>query len=517
LGLPEILKKYLLPQQDGEKKRSPIIHLFAEEGKTPQKCASCFLHLASYFQLVKLIPQRVKGSIAVDTFEKIDDLAFLGDHVHQYAPSEYCTNEGSCPDVQDPKALSPTEFRILDEWYEKMRAETKPKNALKDLLMALAADIDSQEGKKFLADAAHDILCYPISRMNGPKPSEFIKNLEDPRWTGEENFPENRPMDIDFDKLVAIMRGDMMHSLPPDVCAMIRIASSLSVDETVLTHSMSAATIAPVANETMLKGEEHVSYLFPGLYIPKVDEDKDPKGSNPIGLLISIFKRLPIQDDNIAFETRQEYLAFFRWLLEHKIQDEFYFPAWLKGDKGIKEIGELVANQFQHSGDRQRIFDVTSDKTLATRAFFGAGMKTLTNIVLPGDPSYGYLVDPSYYNTQTERDFFKNEVMPTEEDLLNMAKVAWGKPVNDIKKLRDKVVQVDYTLASHWEYRDAYEQNGAILYLDAEKRMPMGIWVCAWKKLILPNSSSWEQVRLRNTTFTALWVSILTFVVSGWL
>ena len=145
LGLPEILKKYLLPQQDGEKKRSPIIHLFAEEGKTPQKCASCFLHLASYFQLVKLIPQRVKGSIAVDTFEKIDDLAFLGDHVHQYVPSEYCTKEGSCPDVQDPKALSPTEFRNLDEWYEKMRAETNPKNALKDLLMALAADIDSEE------------------------------------------------------------------------------------------------------------------------------------------------------------------------------------------------------------------------------------------------------------------------------------------------------------------------------------------------------------------------------------
>jgi hypothetical protein len=317
-------------------KRSPIINLFAEEGKTPQKCAICFLHLASYFQLVKLMPERVKGSIAVDTFEKIDDLAFLGDHIDQDAPSEYCTKEGSCPDVQDPKALSPTEFRNLDEWYEKMRAETKPKNALKNLLMALAADIDSEEGKEFLAVAAHDILCYPISRMNGPKPSEFIKNLEEPRWTGEENFPENRPMDIKFDKLVAIMRGDMMHSLPPDVCAMIRIASSLSVDETVLTLSMSAAAIAPVANETTLKGKEHVSYLFPGLYIPKVDEDKDPKGSNPIGLLISIFKRLPIQDDNIAFETRQEYLAFFRWLLEHKIQDEFYFPAWLKGDKGIK-------------------------------------------------------------------------------------------------------------------------------------------------------------------------------------
>jgi hypothetical protein len=122
-------------------------------------------------------------------------------------------------------------------------------------------------------------------------------------------------------------------------------------------------------------------------------------------------------------------------------------------------------------------------------------MKTLTNIVLPGEPSYGYLVDPSYYTTQAERDFFKNEAMPSKEELLHMAEVAWRKPVKDINKLRDKVAQVDYTLASHWEYRDAYEQNGAIVYLDTEKRLPMGIWVCAWKQLVLPNSNRWEEAK----------------------
>ena len=90
LGIPEILKKYLLPQHDDEKPRSAIIQLFAEEGKTPQMCASCLLSLAAYFQWVKLIPESVKDSIAVDTFDKIDDLAFLSDHVHQGAPSEYC-------------------------------------------------------------------------------------------------------------------------------------------------------------------------------------------------------------------------------------------------------------------------------------------------------------------------------------------------------------------------------------------------------------------------------------------
>lgn len=161
---------------------------------------------------------------------------------------------------------------------------------------------------------------------------------------------------------------------------------------------------------------------------------------------------------------------------------------WLRGINGTKEIGDLVSNQFRHQGNRQRIFQVTSDDTLATRAFFGAGVKTLSSIVLPGDPSYGYLVNPEYYANDAEREFFKTEPMPTEEDLLRMASVAWGKPVKDIKKLRDKVVQVDYSLTSHWEYRDSFEQNGAILYLDAEKRKPMGIWACCRKRLVLPNA-----------------------------
>ena len=66
--------------------------------------------------------------------------------------------------------------------------------------------------------------------------------------------------------------------------------------------------------------------------------------------------------------------------------------------------------------------------------------------------------------------------MPAEEDFLRMASVAWGQEVTDINMLRDRVVQIDYTIATHWQYREMYESNGSILYLDAETRKAIGIW-----------------------------------------
>jgi hypothetical protein len=279
----------------------------------------------------------------------------------------------------------------------------------------------------------------------------------------------------------------------------------LSPDDTVLSLSMSAAKVAPVANESTLQGDD-VGLLFPGLFVPKVDEDKDPEGSasGVTETLISLFQHLPIHDDAIWFDTREEYLAYFRWQIEHKIQDEYYFPDWLSrlnGTDGVPadlmdHIGDLVADQFRFRGDRQRIFESTSDVTLADRAFYGAGMKTLSSIVLPGDPTYGYLIPPESYATPAEREFFHNKAMPTENDLKRMAEVAWGHPVDDLETLRDKVVQVDYSLAAHWEYRKAFEDNGAILYLDAEKRTVMGIWLWCRKRLVLPNAGMlWEHAK----------------------
>lgn len=69
-----------------------------------------------------------------------------------------------------------------------------------------------------------------------------------------------------------------------------------------------------------------------------------------------------------------------------------------------------------------------------------------------------------------------------------MVSVAWSHPVEDLMSLRDKVVQVDYMILSHWKYREAFASNGAILYLDAKKRTVMGIWLADEAQLILPNT-----------------------------
>jgi hypothetical protein len=498
-----LTKKYVVPGPGQQ--RLDAWQLFMDEEKTPQKCANCVFVISKCLnKWVSPVPEWLKYLDEESFFDTLDDFARISHTKEHHETAGESCEDRFCPVVEDPTALSPAEFREIDEWYVAMREATAPKDAFKKFVHALAADVNSKIGKQLLSDMTHDFLCYPASRINGPTPSEFLHNLRHPRFTGEEHKKGDGPMKIEFEKLVAILRGDKMKQLKPDVCAMIRLASMIPNDDTVLLREVSAARVAPIANETTLKGHD-AGLLFPGLYVPKVDEDRDPKGSSSsvTETLISLFKHLPITDDAIWFETREEYLAFFRWQIEHKLQDEFYFPRWLSRLNGtdgttalMEEIGDLVANQFRFRGDRQRIFESTSDVTLADRAFYGAGVKSLTRVKLPGDASYGYLVSPKYYATPAEQEFFRNKAMPTKQDLLRLATVAWGQPVEDLDLLRDKVVQIDYTIASHWQYRDAFEQNGAILYLDAEKRTPMGIWLSCREELVLPNGGQlWEHAK----------------------
>ena len=479
-------------------RRPDAWQLFADEQKTPQKCANCIFFVSKCLKPISWVPERLKSFADDETFfDTLNEYAAIAEAHEHHEACGSCPEE-ICPIIEDPRALSPAEFRELDEWYMVMREATAPKNAFKRFVHALAADADSDQGKELLSNMTHEFLCYPITRTNGPKPSEFLHNLEYPRFTGEENKEGDGAMKIDFDKLVAILRNDMMRQLKPDACAMIRLAGMIAEDNTVLTSSVSAAKVAPIANESALMGDD-AGLLFPGLYVPRVDEDRDPTGSlsSVTETLISLFKRLPIIDDAHWFETREVYLAFFRWQIEHKIQDEFYFPHYLARQNATKgDIGDLVADQFRYRNDRQRIFESTSDVTLADRAFYGAGVKSLTRVKLPGDASYGYLVPPSYYVTSAEKELFRNKAMPTKQDLLRMATMAWGHPVQDLESVRDKVVQIDYTIASHWQYREAFEQNGAILYLDAASRTPMGIWLSCREQLVLPTCGQlWEHAK----------------------
>lgn len=499
---PALAKQYVFP--DPGQQKLDAFQLFADPPKTLQKCASCIFFFSKNLKWVSWLPEWLK-EIDADIYEDLDTFAAITDLDHDRHKFGQECNEESCPAIENPKALSPSEYREIDEWYFAMRKASAPKDAFKKFVRALSFDIGSKEGKALLTNMTHDFLCYPTSRIKGPRPSEYLHSLKTPRFTGEEDKEGDGAMEIDFEKLIAILRGDKMLQLPADACAMIRLGSMLTPDVTVLSLAMSSAKVAPVANESTLLGHD-AALLFPGLYVPKVDEDKDPEAqaSSVTETLISLFQLLPIDDKVEWFDTREEYLAFFRFQIEHAIQEEYYFPEWLSrlnGTDGVPadlmdHLGTLVADQFRFQGDRQRIFEPTSDVTLADRAFYGAGVKSMTRIVLPSDPSYGYLTNPDYYSTLAEREFFKNKAMPSEKDLLRMVLQAWGYEVTDIETLRDKVVQIDYTIASHWEYRETFEVSGAILYLNAETRTVIGIWLCCREELVLPNAGMpWEHAK----------------------
>lgn len=78
-----------------------------------------------------------------------------------------------------------------------------------------------------------------------------------------------------------------------------------------------------------------------------------------------------IDPDHIFFKSKEEYIAWFRWNIEYKLQDEFYFPSWLSNGiesthtdiydqkevapirkRLIKESGEIRSMQFEYRADR---------------------------------------------------------------------------------------------------------------------------------------------------------------------
>lgn len=318
-NFPTTVKNFVLPEPG--QPSMDFWSLFDDEDDAPRLCAKCMLSVSSALKWIGHVPDFVKD-LDGDMFDSLDNYAGLMGATTNSDMYNGTYAHNMYPNISDPSALSPTEIRKLDEWYAAIKKDTAPKDAFKKFIRALAADMDDTERTEKIASMMHDILCYPSSRMTGPKPSEYIQNVKEPRITGEENVEGDGPMNISFDKLVAIMRGDMMQSLHPDVCTMMRLADFIiQEDDTVLTHSMNAASLGPLANETALAGHD-VGLLFPGLYVMKVDEDKDPDGSasSMTEAFIKLFVGIPMIDDAKWFETREEYLAWFRWLVEHKVQ-----------------------------------------------------------------------------------------------------------------------------------------------------------------------------------------------------
>ena len=226
----------------------------------------------------------------------------------------------------------------------------------------------------------------------------------------------------------------------------------------------------------------------------------------------TLYRQLPMIDpDHIFFKSKEEYIAWFRWNIEHKLQDEFYFPRWLsKGaqdaaaegifsQKEIKTIqrhldttGDIISEHFKHNNERLRLTNATSDETLSDRAFYGSGMRSLARMKIPNDLNYGYLhsLGPRYYSTQEERTVFDfRPLMPTTTDLEHMISTFTGKDQEKVvlEKYRKRVVEVNYIETAAFQHRPMFEELGSILYLDVKTRRPMGIWVSSELRMILPS------------------------------
>lgn len=239
--------------------------------------------------------------------------------------------------------------------------------------------------------------------------------------------------------------------------------------------------------------------------MPQLDQDIDPKGDEikRFRKIMEVFTQLPFEDKILYFDTQEEYLAFFRWELEMSIQDAFYFPRWLvSGPKG-ELMADIMAKKIKHSNDRLILQDANSDKTMSDRIFFGTGQRLLTPIRLPGideDHDFTYPHRSKHFLTDEHRARFRYTNKPSQKELLNMVKQMYPNKVKESSTMldwRDKILQVDFAALETLAPRESFYPFGAILYVDVNSKMPMGVWISGRRRLFLPNEGrDWEHAKV---------------------
>jgi hypothetical protein len=486
-SLPDITKKFLVPRLAGPNSVASGAHVSTGVGRSlvqrystgisawlllldnnnndggplPRECGICYSEVTRFFETTAVAMRNYR----LDEYEfirkKLEESGMYDyENVESNLDAKFKAKKDVClQELQD--SFSSTNLRIVDEWYEDLKARDIKNTKVKRFMDALVTGVSTPEGQEKLGSVVKEYLCSPSSRI-GPMPSDFILNLERPRFTGESPGMD-KPMNITMHKLRDIMQSSIMNKLNPDVCFLVRLANVIPEDTTILAHNLNPSKVAPEMNERDLMGGE-VSFLYPALYVPMTDEDgdKDGKKGQTFEALLTLYQQLPLRDwEPTFFETKEEYLAFFRWNVEHSLQEEYKFPKWISraSSKGLlhtgndtdsllkqltRDTGELVAEQFTHMSDRLALTNSTSDETLSDRAFFGTGMKHIERIKLPGDDDYGD-AGPRYFESMGHSDFFRNDKMPSVEELRTMGNQFWRErkevPLEHYKR---RVVQVDY-------------------------------------------------------------------------
>ena len=200
----------------------------------------------------------------------------------------------------------------LAAWYVHYENETKEED-IKRFKKKIAERLE-KHGYIFgedLADSMKDYLCSPSSRFDKPDPVKFLADIRNSRFTGETNLSN-----MSTSSLQKIMRGDVLKELGVSICFMLRFALSIPKDHSIEFKPVSHTHFAPMAGEQQMKSID-ISTHLPGVVIPQVDQDIDPDGKDILAFkkVMLLFTQFPFEDDPIYFDTKEEYLAFYRWEL----------------------------------------------------------------------------------------------------------------------------------------------------------------------------------------------------------
>ena len=184
-----------------------------------------------------------------------------------------------------------------------------------------------------LTEVLKDFLCSPASRVDNPDPVRFLEDLKTGRFTGEEGVFNN----ISTSALQRIMRGDILDQLGASVCFMLRFALFVPTDYSLEATPISPNHLFPSMNEEGMKTKD-ISAELPGVILVGMDQDvdRDSATMGRLRTLMDVYTQFPFQDDPIYFDTKAEYLAFYRWELvrllipySQKIETQCLTPSFL--------------------------------------------------------------------------------------------------------------------------------------------------------------------------------------------
>jgi len=270
---------------------------------------------------------------------------------------------------------------------------------------------------------------------------------------------------------------------------------------------LSPTTIMPIRNEQDMLAQ-YANYEVPGVVLPQLDQDLDPEGDRTrfTKQLMDLFIQLPYENQTVFFDSKEEYLAFYRWELESTVQDDWYFPRWLLKTEKKADVVELMSMKEMDSSNHLVLENTTSDSTMSDRAFYGTGQMFLTPLKLDGiheDHDFQFPLKAKSFHSKEQQDAFRYTNKPLEKELMKMARAFYtDRKFNEgtmMRDLKDDILQIDFSILAALEGRPEFHPAGSILYLDVASRQPMGIWMSSTSKLVLPSQGNeWEHAKFSH-------------------